>query len=192
MASQSGDVLSGFTFRCSIYPVQSERTCGCSSSLRVPPARPRTSHVASRTWNTCWYPDIALRMVTDHISPLIISTASVMVSCNQLVLTLLPHSVPTESENQTRDNKNLPKDYRYHVLDQKDNRTAEPTSPASVGKRAFPSITCAHVRHASRGWESSESVSRDPPRGDGKARRICQHSHSSARVRATSSHVGAR
>jgi hypothetical protein len=131
MASQSGDVLSGFAFRCSIYPAQSKRTCRYSSLPRVPPARPRTSHVASRTWNTCWFPDIALRTVTDHISPLTISTASVMVSYSQLVLTPLPHSVPTESENQNRVNKNLSKYHRYHVLDQKDNRTGEPTSPVS-------------------------------------------------------------
>jgi hypothetical protein len=122
MASQSGDVLSGFAFRCSMYLAQSKRT----TSPGVPSARPRTSHVASRTWNTCWYPDIALRVVTDHISPLTISTASVRVSCSQLVLTPLPHSVPTESENQTRVNKNLPMYYPYHVIGSR--KTTEPQS----------------------------------------------------------------
>jgi hypothetical protein len=116
MASQSGDVLLGFALRCSIYPTQSERRC---SSPRVPPARPRTSQVASRTWNTCKYPDIALRVVTDHISPSIISSTSVMVSYSQLVRTPLPHSAPTESANQSRVNKNLPKYHRYRVLGQK-------------------------------------------------------------------------
>src|SRR5260221_9719358 len=116
-----------------MYPAQSKRRF---SSPRISLARPRTSHVASRTWNA-WKPEIALRVITHHISSLTISTVSVMVSCNQLVRMFLPDSVAADSANQSRVSKNLPQRSRYHALDQKINQTAEPPLVAS----RFPDLT---------------------------------------------------